>query len=49
LGRPAGLPQQDNPIKLRGEDIAWMIKAALERNDRGFPPELTVFATNTKD
>jgi 3-oxoacyl-[acyl-carrier protein] reductase len=49
FGAAAGLPQKDNPTKLRGEDIAWMIKAALERNDRGFPPELTVFATNTKD
>jgi 3-oxoacyl-[acyl-carrier protein] reductase len=49
FGAAAGLPQKDNPTKLRGEDIAWMIKAALEMNDRGFTPELTVFATNPKD
>jgi 3-oxoacyl-[acyl-carrier protein] reductase len=49
FGAAAGLPQKDNPTKLRGEDIAWMIKAALEMNDRGFTPEMTVFATNPKD
>jgi 3-oxoacyl-[acyl-carrier protein] reductase len=49
FGAAAGLPQKENPTKLRGEDIAWMIKAALEMNDRGFTPELTVFATNPKD
>ena len=49
FGAAAGLPQKDNPTKLRGEDIAWMIKAALEMNDRGFTTELTVFATNPKD
>jgi len=49
FGAAAGLAQKDNPTKLRGEDIAWMIKAALEMNDRGFTPELTVFATNPKD
>lgn len=46
----AGLPQnQENPTKLRGEDIAHAVKAALEMNDRGFTIELTVFATNPKD
>jgi len=49
FGAAAGLAQKENPTKLRGEDIAWMIKAALEMNDRGFTPELTVFATNPKD
>jgi 3-oxoacyl-[acyl-carrier protein] reductase len=49
FGAAAGLAQKDNPTKLRGEDISWMIKAALEMNDRGFTPELTVFATNPKD
>src|SRR5438046_530818 len=49
FGAAAGRAQKDNPSKLRGEDIAWMIKAALEMNDRGFTPELTVFATNPKD
>jgi 3-oxoacyl-[acyl-carrier protein] reductase len=45
----AGFDQPDNPTKLRGEDIAHMIRAALEMDDRGFTPELTIFATNPKD
>ena len=46
----AGLPQnKENPTKLRGEDIAHAVKAALEMDDRGFTIELTVFATNPKD
>lgn len=49
FGAAAGFTQRENPTKLRGEDIAHMIKAALEMDDRGFTPELTVFATNPKD
>jgi 3-oxoacyl-[acyl-carrier protein] reductase len=49
FGAAAGFTQKENPTKLRGEDIAQMIKAALEMDDRGFTPELTVFATNPKD
>lgn len=49
FGAAAGFTQKENPTKLRGEDIALMIKAALEMDDRGFTPELTVFATNPKD
>jgi 3-oxoacyl-[acyl-carrier protein] reductase len=49
FGAAAGFNQKENPTKLRGEDIALMIKAALEMDDRGFTPELTVFATNPKD
>jgi len=49
FARKAGFPQVDNPSKLQSEDIAHMIKAALEMNDRGFTPELTVFATNPVD
>lgn len=45
----AGLTQRENPTKLRGEDIAHAVKAALEMDDRGFTPELTVFATNPKE
>jgi 3-oxoacyl-[acyl-carrier protein] reductase len=46
----AGLPQnKENPTKLRGDDIAHAVKAALEMDDRGFTIELTVFATNPKD
>jgi len=49
FGAAAGFEQKDNPTKLRGEDIAHVIKAALEMDDRGFTPELTIFATNPKD
>jgi 3-oxoacyl-[acyl-carrier protein] reductase len=45
----AGLPQKDNLTKLRGEEIAYVVKAVLEMDDRGFTPELSVFATNPKD
>jgi 3-oxoacyl-[acyl-carrier protein] reductase len=49
FGEAAGFNQKENPTKLRGEDIAHMIKGALEMDDRGFTPELTIFATNPKD
>jgi len=45
----SGFQQRDNPTKLRGEDIAHMVRALLEMDDRGFTTELTVFATNPKD
>lgn len=45
----SGYEQRDNPSKLRGEDIAHAVKAALEMDDRGFITELTVFATNPQD
>lgn len=45
----ANLPQKDNATKLRGEDIAFMVKAVLEMEDRGFTPELSIFATNPQD
>jgi len=45
----AGLSRNQDPTKLRGEDIAHMVKAILEMDDRGFTPELSVFATNPKD
>jgi len=46
----AGLAQhKDNPTKLRGDEIAHAVQAALEMDDRGFTIELTVFATNPKD
>jgi 3-oxoacyl-[acyl-carrier protein] reductase len=41
--------QQNNPTKLHAEDIAHMVKAVLEMEDRGFTPELSIFATNPKD
>jgi 3-oxoacyl-[acyl-carrier protein] reductase len=49
FGAAAGFTQKPNPTKLVPSDIAHMIKAALEMDDRGFTPELTVFATNPKD
>ena len=45
----AGYAQKENLTKLRSEDIAHMVKAILEMDDRGFTPELTIFATNPKD
>jgi 3-oxoacyl-[acyl-carrier protein] reductase len=45
----AGFAQKDNPSKLRPEDIGYMIKSVLEMNDRGFVPELSIFATNPVD
>lgn len=45
----AGFPQKEHPSKLRGDEIAHIVKAVLEMDDRGFTPELTVFATNPKD
>ena len=44
-----GRPQKENPTKLRSEDIAYAVKGVLEMDDRGFVPELSVFATNPKD
>jgi 3-oxoacyl-[acyl-carrier protein] reductase len=45
----AGLTQKENATKLRGEEIAYAVKAVLEMDDRGFTPEMSVFATNPRD
>ncbi|HVA93578.1 MAG TPA: SDR family oxidoreductase [Candidatus Dormibacteraeota bacterium] len=45
----AGLPQNANETKLRSEDIAYVVKSILEMDDRGFAPEVSIFATNPKD
>jgi 3-oxoacyl-[acyl-carrier protein] reductase len=45
----AGREQKPNPTKLRGEEIAHAVKAILEMDDRGFTPELSVFATNPSE
>ena len=45
----AGLNQKEHETKLHSEDIAYIVKAALEMEDRGFVPELSVFATNPQD
>ncbi len=49
FGAAAGFNQKDNGSKLRPEDIAHMVKAVLEMNDRGFTPELSIFGTNPID
>ena len=45
----AGLSQKANETKLRGEDIAYVVKTMLEMDDRGFAPEVSIFATNPQD
>jgi len=45
----AGFTQKSHPSKLRGDEIAHAIQSLLEMDDRGFIPELTVFATNPVD
>jgi 3-oxoacyl-[acyl-carrier protein] reductase len=44
-----GLSQKANESKLRGEEIAHAVRTALQMDDRGFIPELSVFATNPVD
>ncbi|MFB3910337.1 MAG: SDR family oxidoreductase [Candidatus Eisenbacteria bacterium] len=41
-----GRKQEMSPKKLRGKEIADAIVGALEMDDRGFIPELSVWATN---
>ena len=43
-----GKQQVVNATKLRAQEIAHAMKAMLEMDDRGFIPELTVWATNPK-
>ncbi len=45
----AGIAQKSNETKLRGEEIAYAVKAILEMDERGFTPELSIFATNPID
>ena len=45
----AGFAQKDHPSKLKAEDIGHAVRAILEMDDRGFTPELSVFATNPVD
>ncbi len=46
----AGLPGKAAAAsKLHGEDIAHIVRAILEMDDRGFTPEVSVFATNPRD
>ncbi|MEJ8756079.1 SDR family oxidoreductase [Pontibacter sp. H259] len=46
FGREDREERHTQPNKLRGQEIAWAIKSALEMDNRGFIPELTVWATN---
>jgi 3-oxoacyl-[acyl-carrier protein] reductase len=41
-----GRAQQDNPSKLHPPDVAHAVAAMLTMEDRGFIPELSVWATN---
>jgi len=42
----AGYAQEASPKKLRADEIASAVVGALEMDDRGFIPELSVWATN---
>ncbi|WP_017733965.1 SDR family oxidoreductase [Nafulsella turpanensis] len=46
FGQPDRKERPEEPNKLRSEEIAHTIVATLEMDDRGFIPEVTVFATN---
>ncbi len=46
FGQPDRKERPEQANKLRSEEIAHTIVAALEMDDRGFIPEVTVFATN---
>lgn len=42
------IEREENESKLRSEEIALTIKATLEMDNRGFIPEVNVWATNPK-
>lgn len=46
FGDPRGVEREAPPNKLTSDEIAHAIKSALEMDDRGFIPELSVWATN---
>lgn len=46
FGSKDGTERPERPNRLRSMEIAHAVKAALEMDDRGFVPDLTVFATN---
>ena len=46
FGNPERIERTERTNRLRSEEIAHSIKAVLEMDDRGFIPELTIFATN---
>ncbi|MES2732191.1 MAG: SDR family oxidoreductase [Bacteroidota bacterium] len=43
---PERAERPEEAKKLRSQEIAHVIKSVLELNDRGFTPEITVWATN---
>lgn len=46
FGNPDGESRPEVPNKLRSEEIAHVIVSQLEMDDRGFVPEVSVWATN---
>ncbi len=46
FAQPDGQERPEQPNKLRSEEIAHTIVSTLAMDDRGFIPEVTVFATN---
>jgi 3-oxoacyl-[acyl-carrier protein] reductase len=46
FNNPEGIERAKEPNKLRPLEIAHSVVSALEMDDRGFIPELTVWATN---
>ena len=46
FSRRAGYEQQQSEKKLRGKEIADAVIGVLKLDERGFVPELAVFATN---
>ncbi len=46
FNNPDGIERPEEPKKLRPLEIAHSIVSALEMDDRGFIPELTIWATN---
>lgn len=46
FGSETRTEREEEPKKLRSKDIAHVIKSVLEMDDRGFIPELQVWATN---
>jgi 3-oxoacyl-[acyl-carrier protein] reductase len=46
IGSPERIERTAPPNKLRSEEIAHAVKSVLEMDDRGFIPELSVWATN---
>ena len=46
FGNSERTEREEQPNRLRSQEIAHAIKSALQMDDRGFIPELTVYATN---